>query len=52
MSLSSDRHKIVDKCVSYHELVILGVTDFSYPAIALKETLNLAFNLPNHVFEA
>ena len=37
--------------VSHHKLVISGATAFSSQAMALKETLNLAFHLSNHPFE-
>ena len=52
MPFSSNCEKIVGRCASYHELVTSGVTAFSSPAIALKETLNLAFHLSNHSVEA
>ena len=38
LSLQISLRSIVDRCVSHHELVASGVTVFSSPAIALKET--------------
>ena len=43
--------KTMGRCVSYQELVVLGVTDFSYTVIALNETLNMASHFSNNPFE-